>query len=165
VSDGDGAGQRRLTLIVFSNSLDKLLAAFILATGAAASDVEVHMFFTFWGLTTLRDAKKRTKKDLLGRLFGFMLPKGPDQLPLSQLNMAGMGPAMIRKIMKDKKQAPLPELMDAAAELHVNIWLCETSMGMLGMSRDEMIDYPHLQVCGVAKCIELSEGGMGPVFI
>ncbi|HEY2405123.1 MAG TPA: DsrE/DsrF/DrsH-like family protein [Polyangiaceae bacterium] len=159
------AGQRdRLSLIVFSGSLDRLIAAFVLATGAAAMGMEVSMFFTFWATAALRrDAT--VKKTLLERMFGWMLPKGIKKLPLSQMNMAGGGPAMIRYIMKKKGVASVEEMIDIAAELGVELNVCTMSMDLLGMKPEELIDYPKRCFCGVAKFLETAAPGKLTLFV
>src|ERR1022692_1669519 len=105
-----GAVEDRLSMVVFSGSLDRVLAAFVLATTAASSGMQVEMFFTFWALSALRDPKKNPKKsDWLGRMFGWMLPRGHKKLPMSQMHMGGAGPAMIRHVMSKKKFASIDE--------------------------------------------------------
>jgi len=159
------AGQEdRLSLIVFSGSLDRLIAAFVLATGAAAMGMKVSMFFTFWGTSALRrDA--RVKKSLLERMFGWMLPKGVAKLPLSQMNMGGGGPMMIRYIMKKKGVASVEEMMGIAAELGVEVNICTMSMDLLGMKEPEMLEYPGLAYCGVAKFLETAAPGKITMFV
>src|ERR1041384_6189956 len=118
----------RLSMVVFSGSLDRLIAAFVIATGAAAMGMQVNLFFTFWGTAALRRDNVRVKKSLLGKMFGWMLPSGSRKLPLSQMNMAGMGPVMIRRIMKSKGVASLEEMIELAKELGVRISVCTMSM-------------------------------------
>jgi len=96
------AAHDKLCMCIFSGELDRQLAALILATSAAASGMEVHLFFTFWATASLRDPKKRVPKSILGRLFGWMLPSGSAKPKLSQLQMLGMGPPMLRHVMKKK---------------------------------------------------------------
>ncbi len=155
----------KLSLIVFSGTLDRLIAAFVLATGAAAMGMQVSMFFTFWGTAALRRDARHLKKSLLERLFGWMLPKGSKELPLSQLNMAGGGPLMIRHIMKKKGVASLEEMVELAAELGVNIHVCTMSMDLLGMKEAEMLEYPGLGYCGVAKFLETAAPGKITMFL
>jgi peroxiredoxin family protein len=112
------------------------------------------MFFTFWGTAALRDEQARPKKSWFDRLLGWMLPKGSKRLPLSQMNMGGSGPLMIRSIMRSKGVASLEEMMTLAAELGVEINVCTMSMDLLGMKEDEMIRYPDLGYCGAAKFLE-----------
>lgn len=97
------SSQNKLSLIVFSGDLDKLLASFIIATGAVAMGMEVVMFFTFWATPALRDKRKKAKgKNFFGKMFGFMLPKGSTKVTISKMNMGGIGTAMIKYLMKKK---------------------------------------------------------------
>jgi peroxiredoxin family protein len=149
------ATKNKLAMIVFSGDLDKLLAAFVIATGAVAMGYEVVMFFTFWGTAALRDKKKRAKgKDFFGRMFGFMLPRGTSQVKLSKMNMGGMGTGMMKYLMKKKNILSLEEMVALAAELGVKIYACDMSMGLMGMKPEELIDYPGLDYVGVAKFLE-----------
>lgn len=159
------AAADRLSMVVFSGSLDRMIASFVLASAAAASGMEVHMFFTFWGLAALRDARKTSKKDLIGRMFGWMLPRGMRRLPLSQMNMGGAGPAMIRSIMAKKSFASLDEMLSICAEFEVKIWSCDMSREIMGIKPEELIDYPHLGHCGAAAFLERAAGGRISLFI
>ncbi len=142
----------KLSMIVFSGDLDKALAAFIIGTGAAAMGMEVVMFFTFWGIPILRSKKKKAAgKDMVSKMFGAMLPTGASKLKLSSMNMGGAGTAMMKALMKKKNVASLEELIDVAGELGVTIYICEMSMDLMGFKPEEMIDYPDLGYCGVAK--------------
>jgi peroxiredoxin family protein len=161
-----GSGQQeKLSLIVFSGSLDRLIAAFVLATGAAAMGMQVSMFFTFWGTAALRRANVHVKKTLLERMFGWMLPKGVKKLPLSQMNMAGGGPAMIRYIMKKNGVASVEEMIELSKEMGVELNVCTMSMDLLGMKPDELIDYPGRAFCGVAKFLETAAPGKITMFL
>jgi peroxiredoxin family protein len=160
------AGQEeKLSLIVFSGSLDRLIAAFVLATGAAAMGMKVSMFFTFWGTSALRRDRVNVKKNLLGRMFGWMLPKGVKKLPLSQMNMAGGGPAMIRYVMKKNGVASVEEMIEIGKELGVELHVCTMSMDLLGIDPDELIDYPNKSFCGVAKFLETAAPGKITMFL
>jgi len=146
--------ENRLLMIVFSGELDKHIAAMIIATGAAAMGMKVTLFFTFWATAALRDPKKNVKgKNFLSKMFGVMLPKGRNKTVLSNMNMAGMGTAMIKDLMKKKNVASLDELFEAAAALGVEINICEMSMDLMGFKYEEMIDYPNMKVCGVATML------------
>jgi len=148
----------KLSMVVFSGDLDRQLAAFIIATGAAAMFEEVVMFFTFWATPALRDPNKRSgPKDLMGRMFGWMLPKGSRKLKLSKMHMAGMGTGMMKGLMKKKGVMSLEELIRQAADSGVKIYVCQMSMELMGFTTDELIDYPDLKVAGVAKF--LAEAG------
>ena len=155
----------RLSMVVFSGSLDRVLAAFLIATAAAASGMEVVMFFTFWGLGALRDPKKRVRKTLRERLFGAMLPAGTRALPLSQLNLGGLGPRLIRYIMAEQRVASLEEMIALAAELNVQIYACDMSRALLGIKMEELISYPHLGACGAATFVERAAGGKVSLFL
>jgi peroxiredoxin family protein len=160
------APANKLSMIVFSGDLDKILAAFVIATGAAAMGMEVVMFFTFWGTPVLRDAKKpEGEKDLMGKMFGTMLPKGACAVKLSKMNMAGMGTAMMKSLMKKKNVASLEQMMQLAAELEVNIYVCEMSMDLMGFKREEMVTYPNLSYCGVATFLEEAMNSKIQLFI
>ncbi len=148
-----GTGEK-LTMVVFSGSLDRQLAAMIIATGAAAMGMKVVLFFTFWGTAALRDPARRVNgKNLISKMFGAMLPKGRDKLALSQMHMAGMGTAMLKGLMVKKNVASLGQLYEVAASLGVDIKLCQMSMDLMGFKREEMIDYPNMEVCGVATML------------
>lgn len=146
------AQEDKLTMVCFSGELDKTMAAFIIAIGAVAMDMEAVMFFTFWGTPVLRSKEKSVSgKDFMGKMFGSMLPTGPSQLKLSKMNMGGMGTAMLKSLMAKKKVASLEELIQTAGELGVKIVICEMTMNLMGFKHEEMIDYPHLSYGGVAK--------------
>ena len=145
----ENAPSDNLCLGIMDGDYDKTMAAFIIALGAAAYDMEVDMFFTFWGLSALRDPKKKPKKDFLGQMFGTMLPASCNKLPLSKMQMMGMGPPMIKSVMKTHKAKSLEELMKDAGEFGVRIHVCTMAMDVMGMKKEEMIDYPHIDYVGV----------------
>lgn len=129
------------TIIVFSGDLDKVLASFIIANGAAAMGRPVTMFFTFWGLTALRKEKKQpVKKSLMESMFGAMLPRGSKKLKLSKMNMGGMGTAMMKRIMNDKSVDSLEALIQKAMQAGVKIVACTMSMDVMGIKKEELID-------------------------
>jgi peroxiredoxin family protein len=149
--DGMPGAEEKLSMIVFSGDLDRHLAAMIIATGAAAMGMKVVLFYTFWGTAALRAPDRKVGgKDFMSRMFGWMLPKGRNRLKLSQMNMAGMGTAMMKSLMKKKNVSGLDELYEMAGILGVEIKICEMSMDLMGFRREEMIDYPNLEFCGVA---------------
>ena len=129
------------TVIVFSGNLDKVLASFIIANGAAAMGRPVTMFFTFWGLTALRRPEKvRVKKTFMEKMFGMMLPRGTGKLTLSRMNMGGMGTKMMKSIMKQKNVDSLDELIRKARGAGVRLVACTMSMDVMGIHPEELID-------------------------
>jgi peroxiredoxin family protein len=160
------APSNKLAIIAFSGDLDKTLAAFIIATGAVAMGMEVVMFFTFWGTPVLRNKNKTVGgKDTMGKMFGAMLPKGPDKVKLSKMNMGGMGTAMMKSLMKKKNVASLEEMIALAEELGVKIYICEMSMDLMGFKREEMIEYKDLQYAGVATFLAEANDSRVQLFI
>jgi len=142
----------RCTLVVFSDDLDKLLAGFVLATGAAAAGLETSMFFTFWGLSALK--KKGASggpKNLKEKMFAMMTSDSTESLGTSKMNFFGLGAAMLRKMMKDKGIASLEELIDMARDLDVKMIACTMSMDAMGIENDELVD--GLTYGGVATCM------------
>jgi peroxiredoxin family protein len=129
------------TLVVFSGDLDKALAAFVIATGAAAAGLDTSMFFTFWGLNLLKkEGATRGGKNLLERMLALVTPSGSRSLGTSKLNFFGMGSVLLRRMMKDKGISSLEELMDLARELGVKMIACTMSMDAMGMDREELVD-------------------------
>ena len=158
--------ENKLSMVVFSGDLDKVIAAFVIATGAVAMGMEAVMFFTFWGTPVLRDPKKSVGgKDTFGKMFGAMLPKGMDQVKLSKMNMGGMGTAMMKSLMKKKNVASLEQMLAMAEELDVKIFICEMSMDLMGFKKEEMIEYKNLTYCGVAKFLEEAANSKVQLFI
>jgi peroxiredoxin family protein len=156
----------KLSMIVFSGDLDKALASFIIATGAVAMGLEAVMFFTFWGTPLLRTKNKKVGgKDTMGKIFGTMLPKGTGEVKLSKMNMAGMGTAMMKSLMKKKNVASLEQMLEMAEELGVKIYVCEMTMDLMGFKREEMIEYKDLTFCGVAKFLEEANNSRIQLFI
>jgi peroxiredoxin family protein len=129
------------TIVVFSGDLDKVLAGFVIATGAAAAGLETSMFFTFWGLAALK--KKGAAggpKNVMERMFALMTPSSSESLGTSKMNYFGMGAVMLRKMMKDKQIATLEELMAMARDLNVKMIACTMSMDAMGVSQEELVD-------------------------
>jgi len=143
------------TLLVFSDDLDKAFAAFVIANGAAAMDSPVTMFFAFWGLNVLRKQAPSNGKDMLSKMFGFMMPKGPDQLKLSKMNMMGMGTSIMKYVMKKKNVKVLPELIASAKDQGVRFVACSMSMDVMGIKKAELID--GVEVAGVATFLDAAD--------
>ncbi|CAM4004319.1 DsrE/DsrF/DrsH-like family protein [Cohnella lubricantis] len=141
--------REKTTIVLFSGDLDKAIAAFIIANGAAAYDHDVTIFFTFWGLNALRkDEAVKTKKGILERAFAWMMPRGPKKLGLSKMNFAGMGPQMIKHVMKKHNALSLPQLIELAQEQGVKLVACTMTMDLLGLQSEELID--GIEYAGVA---------------
>lgn len=152
------------TMVVFSSDLDKAIAAFIIANGAAAMGRQVTMFFTFWGLNILRKPDKtKVNKGLLESMFGLMMPKGPQKLGLSKMNMGGMGGKMIRYIMNRKNVSSLEELIEQAKRHGVRMVACSMSMDIMGIKPEELID--GIEVAGVASYLGAAETADTNLFI
>ena len=151
------------TIVVFSNDLDKALAAFIIANGAKASGHDVTLFFTFWGLNILRKDNVTVKKSLIDKMFGFMMPKGADKLTLSKMNMGGVGSKMMKWVMKNKNISTLKELMTQAQANGVKFIACQMSMDVMGIQKEELID--GVEIAGVAKYIAESSNANSNLFI
>jgi peroxiredoxin family protein len=156
----------QLSMVVFSGDMDKILAAMVIATGASAYDMKVKLFFTFWAISALRDPSKNGRgKNFIEKMFGMMLPRGSAGLKLSNMNMCGMGTAMIKGIMKKHKVASLEEMFRTAGELGVEIAICEMSMNLMGFKKEEMMDYPQMTVCGVATFLSDAQESKIQLFI
>lgn len=152
----------QLSIAVVSGDLDKILAAFVIGIAAAAMDTQVKLFFSFWSLSALRDARKKVAgKDFISKMFGMMLPKGTGQLKLSNMNMMGMGPIMIKHLMKKQNVMSLEQMLKESAELGIEITVCEMSAGLMGFKKEEFIDYPNLRMAGAATFVaEAGESSM-----
>lgn len=143
------AAKEKSTIVLFSGELDKAIAAFIIANGAAAYDHEVTIFFTFWGLNTLRKEQQvPVTKGFLEKIFGKMMPRGADRLGLSKMNFAGMGPKMIKHVMKKHNALTLPQLIELAREQGVKLVACTMTMDLLGLQKEELLD--GIEYAGVA---------------
>jgi peroxiredoxin family protein len=135
------AAQEGTTMVVFNGDLDRAIATFIIANGAAASGKKVTLFFTFWGLNMIRKPEHvPAAKGFMDRMFGLMLPRGSKKLPLSRMKMLGLGAPMIRKVMKAKQISSLEELMETAVAQGVEMVACQMSMDVMGIKQEELID-------------------------
>jgi len=146
------AAENKVTLVVLSGDLDKVMASFIIASGAAAAGMEVVMFFTFWGLKAIQTGKL-TGKSLFGRMLGAMNRGGLDAIGPSRLNMGGMGRWMFKLMMKQKGVTQLPELRDAAIALGVKLRPCQMSMDVMEINCEDLIPEAAEPV-GVATMLE-----------
>lgn len=153
------SGPGKKTIVVFSGELDKVMAAFVIANGALSMGDEVAMFFTFWGLNSLRKNQPQAAgKGLLDRMFGMMMPKGVGRLKLSNMNMMGLGTAMMKHVMKTKGVEDLASLVSAAQDAGVKLVACTMSMDVMGIRKEELID--GIELGGVAAFLgDVNESG------
>lgn len=158
------AGPAKTSFVVFSGDLDKLIASFIIANGALAMGEEVSMFFTFWGLNSLRKKNPpRRQKKLMEKMFSTMMPSGADSLKLSQMHMAGAGTAMIKSVMKKHNVQSLPELMAAAQKGGARIIACTMTMDLLGIAPSDLMD--GIEFGGVASFLGEAAESQTTLFI
>ena len=165
LADLQTAKSDRVTIVLLSGDLDRAMAAFIIATGAAAMGMKVTMFFTFWGLNTIRrQGASSQAKDWLRRMFGFLNKGGAEQLPLSRFHFGGLGTRMMQKVMKQNKMPGVPELMETAMDLGVRFIACTTTMGLMGISKETLIDGID-QFAGVTTYLAEAKQGSVNLFI
>lgn len=156
--------QKSTNIILFSGDYDKAMAAFIIANGAAAYDHKVTVFATFWGLNAFRkDQHVATKKGKLERMFAKMMPRGADKMGLSNMNFGGIGPKLIKKVIKKHNAVPLPDLIEMAKDQEVNLVACTMTMDLLGLQKEELID--DIEYAGVAAYLSEAENGNVNLFI
>jgi len=155
---------KKQSMVVFSGDLDKALAAFVIANGARAMGLEVTMFFTFWGLNILRKSQPPSvAKGMLDRMFGIMMPRGVEALKLSQLNMLGLGTAMMKHVMRSKNVESLASLVQQARASGVRLVACTMSMDVMGLKREELLD--GLELGGVGTFIGEASESRATLFI
>lgn len=153
----------RLSMVVFSGDLDKTIAAFIIATGAAAMGMEVSMFFTFWGLSVIKKQKTYEGKNILEKGFTAMLPAGTKRLGLSQMNYFGAGAKIIRKLMNDHEVSSVEELVQMAQEFGVRMVACDMTRELLGIADEELM--PGMELGGVATFMGDASRSKASLFI
>jgi peroxiredoxin family protein len=155
----------RVTIVLLSGDLDRAMAAFIIATGAAAMGMQVTMFFTFWGLNTIRKkGASSSASDWLRRMFGFLNKGGAESLPLSRFHFGGLGTRMMQKVMKQNRMPGVPELMETAMDLGVRFIACTTTMGLMGIGKETLIDGID-QFAGVTTYLAEAKQGSVNLFI
>lgn len=164
IATGKGTDSKKKTMVVFSGDFDKAMASFIIANGAAAMGSEVTLFFTFWGLNILRRPENvPVQKNLIEKMFGWMMPRGATKLKLSKMNMAGMGTWMMQGIMKKKNVLSLAELIETAKQNGVRLVACAMSMDLMGIHKEELID--GVEEGGVAMYLDQAEAAGVNLFI
>ena len=152
--------KKKTTIILFSGDYDKAMAAYIIANGAAAYDHDVTIFHTFWGLNALRKEEQvPVKKGFLEKMFAKMMPRGADKMGLSRMNFAGVGPKLIKHVIKKHNAMPLPQLIEMAKEQEVKLVACQMTIDLLGLKQEELID--GIEFAGVATYLaDASEGNV-----
>jgi peroxiredoxin family protein/rhodanese-related sulfurtransferase/TusA-related sulfurtransferase len=152
------------TIVVFSGDLDKAIASFIIANGAATMDKKVTMFFTFWGLNILRKPENvYVEKGFIDKMFGWMMPQGSKNLQLSKMNMFGLGTKMMRQVMQNKNIDSLESLIKSAQANGIEMIACQMSMDVMGIKQEELID--GVQIGGVAAYLSAAEDANVNLFI
>ena len=155
----------KVTIVVLSGDMDRVMAAFIIATGAAAMGMPVTMFFTFWGLNVIRkNGTTSSAKDWLRKMFGVLNKGGADNLPLSRFHFGGLGTTMMKKVMRDNRMPSVPELLETAQDLGVNMIACTTTLGLMGISKDTLLDGID-QLAGVSTYLAEAKDGAVNLFI
>ncbi|MFF2481420.1 DsrE/DsrF/DrsH-like family protein [Paenibacillus sp. NPDC058071] len=154
----------KTTIVLFSGDYDKAMAAFIIANGAAAYEHEVTIFFTFWGLNALRkDEQVPVRKGFLEKMFAKMMPRGADRMGLSRMQFGGLGPKMIKHVMKKHNALTLPQLIELAREQNVKLVACTMTMDLLGLQQEELLD--GIEYAGVAAYLGDAADGKVNLFI
>ena len=165
LADLQGTKPEKVTIVLLSGDLDRAMAAFIIATGAAAMGMKVTMFFTFWGLNAIRrKGATSSAKDWLRRMFGLLNKGGAESLPLSRFHFGGVGTKMMQKVMKQNKMPGVPELMETALDLGVRFIACTTTMGLMGIAKDTLIEGID-QFAGVTTYLAEAKQGSVNLFI
>ncbi len=156
----------KATIVMFSGDLDKVLAGLVIANGAAAAGWDVTLFFTFWGINIVRDPSKQPAKPktMVEKMFGWMMPKGANKLKLSNMNMGGMGTSLMKKRMAFKKVNSLEKFIKDAKELDVKFLVCDMSMDIMGLQKEEFIDEVD-EIVGVGTYIKESKDANLTLFI
>ena len=164
VSACNAAAKDNKTIVVFSGDLDKAMAAFIIANGAASMGKKVTLFFTFWGLNILRKPEHvPVEKGFIDKMFGWMMPRGSANLKLSNMNMFGMGTKMMRMVMKNKNVSSLEELIQAAMAAGIEIVACQMSLDVMGLKPEELLD--GVKIGGVGYYLSEAEDSNVNLFI
>jgi len=153
-----------ICIICFSGDLDKSLSALALAWTAAGEGFTAYIFFTFWGLALLRKERGQARHPL-ERLFKLLLPVGPDKLGLSKMNFGGLGALFMNKLIRLRQTETVGELLQMAMERQVKFIACQGTLEMLGISKDELIDYAHLSVGDVTTFLQLAREAKIQLFI
>lgn len=143
----------QMSLILFSGDFDKAMAALTLANGAAGKGMQVNIFFTFWGISLLRQKNLESER-FLEKLFKTMMPIGVEKIGLSKFNFCGIGPWLLKKLIRQKDGQTAQDLFKLAIERKIHFVACEASLKLLGIKKEELITYEHLEVAGVDSFLQ-----------
>ncbi|WP_431085793.1 DsrE/DsrF/DrsH-like family protein [Paenibacillus sp. 8b26] len=137
---------KKMNLLMFSGDYDKAMAGLILANTARELDVDVTMFFAFWGLFLVRDPDKMTLEDktIYEKIMGWVTPKGPEELPLSKMNFSGLGKLMLTEMIEDNEAPKLIHFLKGARKKNVKFYACKLSVDIMGFKPEEFI--PELEI-------------------
>jgi peroxiredoxin family protein len=163
VKEKEMAKEDGVTMIIISGDMDKVFAAFSIAVGAAAAGKETNMFFTFWGIKAIQKGNL-TGQSFLGRMVGLLNRGGINRIGPSRFNFGGIGRWMFKRMMKTHKIAPLEELRKTAIDLGVKLWPCETTMQVMDIKHEDLIDEVE-DTCGVATMLEMAFHSKATLFI
>lgn len=156
--------ENKAAIVVFSGDMDKVFAAFIIATGCAAAGMDTTLFFTFWGLNAIKKGEPIKARSFLGKMMGIMNRGGIQRLNPSRFSFGGIGRVLFNKMMRDKKVASLPELRQTAIDLGVHLLACKMSMDVLEITRDDLI--PEVEdIVGVATFVKEAANSKIQLFI
>ncbi len=153
-------------IVMFSDDMDRVIAALNIAIGNLALGKEVCVFFTFWGVPLLKNGGSQSSpKHIVQRLFGWMLPNGVKRLSLSKMNFFGIGPLMMKFLMKKQQSPGIQELLDTATALGVKLYICTMSMDLMGIKEEELVSEPKLVHTGVAGFMQIVDNSSLTLFI
>ncbi len=157
------ADNNKATFLVLSGDMDKIFAAFSVATATAAAGMDTVMFFTFWGIKAVQKGNP-TGKGLMGKMLSVLNRGGIDRIGPSRLNFGGVGRWMFKKMMGDKRVVTLSELRQTAIDLGVHLWVCQTSMDVMEIKREDLIDEVEA-IAGAASVVKSASESKVQMFI
>ena len=158
--------KEKVTMVIFSGDLDKVLASFIIATGAASMGMDVTMFFTFWGLNAIKkNEAKNTAPGVMKKMLGILNKGGSKRLPLSKFHMGGMGTSMMKTLMKRSKMPNIDEMIDLSKQLNVKLLACTITLDILGISKDQLREDIIDDYVGVVSYLSEAKSGNVNLFI